>query len=102
MSANNWNDIPKITDLSLLDIDVDKEWSKFAANAGIKKEPKIFSLSGLLMKVAAAVIVVLGVSFTVYKLTSKPFNQTFAALGTTVEAVVENSTQISLLMYGKS
>ena len=96
MSANNWNDIQKITDLSLLDIDVDKEWSKFAANAGIKKEPKIFSLSGLLMKVAAAVIVVLGVSFTVYKLTSKPFNQTFAALGTTVEAVVENATQISL------
>ena len=95
MNTNECNDIPRITDLSLLDIDVNKEWARFAANAGIKKEPKIFSLIGL-MKIAAAIVIVLGVSFTIYKFNSKAYNETFASAGTTVEAVVENSTQISL------
>lgn len=96
MNANNFSGIPEIPDLKLLDIDVNKEWEKFSARAGIKNEPKIFRL-GYLMKIAAAVVVVLGVSFTIYRFGKDGLRtETFAAENKTIETVVENSTKISL------
>ncbi len=95
MNTNDLDSIPKIEDLSILDINVDKEWERFAKNVGLKKEAKIINLSAF-MKIAAAVLIVLGVGFSVYKFTLKPITQTFVSLDSQVETIVENSTKISL------
>jgi ferric-dicitrate binding protein FerR (iron transport regulator) len=90
------NDIPKLPELGLVNIDTDKEWERFCANVGIKpREPKVFSLKSTL-KIAASVALVLGLSFFAYRMTDRTQQNIFTAQNSAVEAVVENSTQISL------
>jgi ferric-dicitrate binding protein FerR (iron transport regulator) len=91
---NHNNDIPKISDLRLLDIDVDREWAKFSANAGIK-EGKVFRLSTF-WKAAASIVLIIGAGLIAYSHLSTPKTETHVASQEAIEATVETSTQISL------
>lgn len=94
METNDLNNIPKISDLRLLEIDTDAEWKRFKDEAGIK-EPKVFRLAAAL-KAAAAVVLIAGASLLAYNSLSKPHQETYAAQSQMVEATVEKSTHISI------
>jgi ferric-dicitrate binding protein FerR (iron transport regulator) len=91
---NHNNDIPRISDLRLLDIDVDKEWAKFSANAGIK-QGKAFRLSTF-WKAAASIVLIIGAGLIAYSQFNAPKTETHVACQEAIEATVETSTQISL------
>ena len=91
---NHNNDIPRISDLRLLDIDVDKEWAKFSANAGIK-QGKAFRLSTF-WKAAASIVLIIGAGLIAYSQFNAPKTETHVACQEAIEATVEKSTQISL------
>ncbi|MCR5455873.1 MAG: FecR domain-containing protein [Bacteroidales bacterium] len=91
---NHNNDIPNISDRRLLDIDVDQEWAKFRANAGIK-ESKTFRLSTF-WKAAASIVLIIGAGLLAYSHLNAPKTETLVACAEAVEATVETSTQITL------
>lgn len=91
---NHNNDIPSISDLRLLDIDVNKEWTKFSADAGIK-QVKTFKLSTF-WKAAASIVLIIGTGIITYSHLNAPDTETHVACAEAIEATVETSTQISL------
>ncbi len=94
MNRDKSNEIPDISDIRLLDIDINAEWSRFRATAGIH-EPKIFSLKKL-WKVAASIVILLGAGILAYTSLSQPKAEKYASADRTIEATVETSTHISL------
>lgn len=87
--------IPEISDLKLLDIDTDAEWEKLSGELGFKRKSRILRLD-LLIKIAAAIIVVATISLFVNNNLKNKGLSTFTAQNTLVEAIVEHSTQISI------
>lgn len=87
--------IPEISDPALLDIDTDAEWERLSAQLGFKKKGRILKFD-LLIKIAAAILIVAATSVFVYNNTGKNNTQTFAAINAPVETTVETSTHISI------
>ncbi|MBP5368884.1 MAG: FecR family protein [Bacteroidales bacterium] len=87
--------IPEISDLKLLDIDTDAEWEKLSGELGLRRKTKILRLD-LLVKIAAALIIVATISIFVNNSLKAKAQSTYTALNTPVEAIVEHSTQISV------
>lgn len=87
--------IPEISDLKLLDIDTDAEWEKLSGELGLKRKSRIIRLD-LLVKIAAAIIIVATISLFINNNLKDKGLSTFTAQNTPVEAIVEHSTQISV------
>lgn len=80
----------------LLNINVDDEWKKFCGHAGIKtSSPKVVKMN-LFGKVAAAIVLLIGIGAAMYGFGSKETSQKFCAENQTFETTVENSTKICL------
>lgn len=94
MNRENKHEIPGLSDLRLLDIDVNAEWSRFRSDAGLSQGKTI--RLGMLWKMAASVILIAGASIMAYKTFSAPRAEHFVADSQAIEATVETSTQISL------
>ncbi|MBO7142146.1 MAG: FecR family protein [Bacteroidales bacterium] len=88
-------EIPEISDTRLLDIDTDAEWDKLSSQLGFRRKTKILRLD-VLVKIAAAVLIVVGIGALVNNSFNSSDISTYTAQNTPVETVVENSTQISL------
>ncbi len=91
---NRNNEIPDLSDIRLLNIDTDAEWSKFRSAAGIR-DTKVFSLRTF-WKVAASIILIAGAGILGYSYISAPKAETYASAEKAVETIVETSTMISL------
>lgn len=87
--------IPEISDLKLLDIDTEAEWEKLSGELGLRRKSKILRLD-LLVKIAAALIIVATISIFVNNSLKTKGQSTFTASNTPIEAIVEHSTQISV------
>ena len=95
MNNEELYEIPEISDARLLDIDTDAEWDKLSSQLGFKRKTKILRLD-LLIKIAAALVVILAISVFVISNGKKQGTATYTAQNTPVETVVEHSTQISI------
>ena len=88
-------EIPEISDIRLLDIDTDAEWDKLSSQLGFKRKTKILRID-MLIKIAAAVLIVVGLGTLINSSINNSGISTFSAQNAPVETVVEHSTQISL------
>lgn len=86
--------IPEISDLRLLDIDTDAEWDKLAGELGFRRKAKILRLD-VMLKIAAAVLIILATSVFIMH-NNGTETQTFAAIDSPIETIVEHSTAISV------
>ncbi len=86
--------IPEISDLKLLDIDTDAEWNKLAGELGFHRKAKILRFD-VMLKIAAAVLIILATTVFIMH-NNESETQTFAAIDTPIETIVEHSTAISV------
>ena len=79
-------EIPEISDIRLLDIDTDAEWDKLSSQLGFKRKTKILRID-MLIKIAAAVLIVVGLGTLINSSINNSGISTFSAQNAPVETV---------------